>query len=383
MKILSKNQTIHLRLSCILVIVGVFLVGLYPYDFFPKNEVGWLKERNGIFIKERGIAYSSTMFKNGREPTFPNEEITIEVWLESRIKPKNYLAWIFSLVDRKGNEYVTLAQWSTNLYIVRGQITDPTLPDKRKRMVLSRLFSAGKRRFITVTSGRNGTAVYVNGILKKRDSNVSLNENIGQGPLRFLLGNSPRGDGQWMGNLHCLAIYDRSMGNDEVRSSYQNWIEFGTPSALTVDSQTAVYLFDEHMGSKVKNHGLHQYELIIPSIYRVVQRGFLETERLNIRQNLYNIDTILHFLGFIPVGFLLIALFRRTTRFSLAISIISTILVSVGLGFSIELLQVYLPSRDTQLLDLISNFFGTVAGLTAFGLLSYLRGKKPDNQNIL
>lgn len=372
-----KNYKTRLGLFCILIIIGVFLVGLWPYDFSPKNGVEWLKETNGINIKERGIVYSSNIFNDRREPTFRNDEITIEVWLESRIKPVNYLAWILSLVDRKGNEYFTLAQWSTNFYIVRERITDPTLPDSSKKLVLRKLLSAGKRRFITVSSSRNGTAVYIDGTLKKIDSNFIFIENIREGSVKFLLGNSPRGNGQWMGNVLGLAIYDRSMGKEEVLHNYQSWIAHGSPSDSIKESSTAIFLFDEHEGSRVKSHGLKQYDLIIPHAYRIIQRGILEPPQLHIRQNLYKIDTILHFLGFIPVSFFLCAFFCYSTRRSKVTSIISTIFISIGLGVSIELLQVYLPSRDSQSLDLICNFLGTMTGIVIFGALSYLRKKDP------
>jgi VanZ family protein len=377
---LIKNYKPRLGWFCILIIIGVFLVGIYPYDFFPKNGVEWLKETNGINIKERGIVYSSNIFNDRREPTFRNDEITIEVWLESRIEPVNNLAWILSLVDRKGNEYFTLAQWKTSYYIVRERITDPTLPDSRKKLVMRKLLSASNRRFITVSSSRNGTAVYIDGTLKIIDSNFIFIENIREGSVKFLLGNSPRGDGQWMGNVLGLAVYDRSMGNEEVLRNYRNWIEYGTPSELTKESSTAIFLFDEHEGRRAKNHGLQLYDLIIPHAYRVIQRGILEPPRLNIRQNLYNIDIILHFLGFIPVSFFLCAFFCYSTRFSKVTSIFSTILISIALGVSIELLQVYLPSRDSQSLDLICNFLGTMTGIAIFGALSYLRKKNLHEQ---
>jgi VanZ family protein len=379
-KILINNYKNHLGLFCILIIIGVFLVGLWPYDFFPKNGVEWLEETNGINIKERGIVYSSNIFNDRREPFFRNDEITIEVWLESRIKPMGYLAWILSLVDGTGNEYLTLAQWNTNLYIVRERITDPTLSDSTKKLGMRKLLSAGKRRFITVSSSKNGTAVYIDGTLKKIDSNFIFIDHIREGSVKFLLGNSPRGDGQWMGNVLGLAIYDRSMGKEEVQHNYQSWLAHGSPSDSIKESSTAIFLFDEHEGSRAKNHGLLQYDLIIPHAYRVIKRGILETPRLNLRQNLYKIDTILHFLGFIPVSFFLCAFFCYSNRRSMVTSIISTIFISIGLGVSIELLQVYLPSRDSQSLDLICNFLGTMTGIAIFGALSYFRKKNIHEQ---
>ncbi len=272
---------------------------------------------------------------------------------------------------------MTFAQWNRNLYIVRDRITDPTLPDPRKKIVIGKTLLTGKKRFITVSSSSHGTAVYIDGTLKKTDTDFTFLGNTPEGSRRFLLGNSPRGNGQWKGNLFALAMYDWKMGKEEVLRSYQSWIEHGTPLEYTKGSGAAVFLFDEHGGTRAKNRGFKQYDLIIPQVYRVIRRKLLEPPRHNIREDLSKIDTLLHFLGFIPVSFFLCAFFRYSTRFSKATSLFSAILISMGLGVTIEILQVYLPSRDSQSLDLLCNFLGTLTGVAIFGLSSYIVKKDP------
>jgi VanZ family protein len=44
----------------------------------------------------------------------------------------------------------------------------------------------------------------------------------------------------------------------------------------------------------------------------------------------------------------------------------ATILVGFGFSLVIELIQVYLPSRDSSLTDVICNTIGTIAGLILF-----------------
>lgn len=376
-KILIKNYKDHLGLLSILMVIGVFLIGLWPYDFFPANKAEWLKDTNGIRFNEISIAYSSDLFNDGGEAVFQSNEITIELWLEPTIKPMTYLAWIFSLVDRERNEYVTFAQWSRHLYIVRDRITDPTLPDPRKKIGIRNTLSTGKKRFITVSSNSHGTAVYIDGTLKKIDADFTFLDNASKGSGRLLLGNSPRGNGQWMGNLLGLAMYDRALGKEEVLRNYRSWIEHGTPPLYMKDSAAAIFMFDEQEGTRAENLGFQQYDLIMPQVYRVIQRGLLKPPRPNFLKDLSNIDSLLHFLGFIPISLFLCAFFRYSTRFSRATSLFSAILISMGLGVTIELLQVYLPSRDAQSLDLICNFLGTVTGVALFGLLSYIGKKDP------
>ena len=76
-------------------------------------------------------------------------------------------------------------------------------------------------------------------------------------------------------------------------------------------------------------------------------------------------DVMINILGFIPFGFLITALIRRRIT-SRSHSFIIVILLGSFLSLTIELIQVYLPNRYSQLMDVFTNTMGTVLGTILF-----------------
>src|SRR5207248_262794 len=77
---------------------------------------------------------------------------------------------------------------------------------------------------------------------------------------------------------------------------------------------------------------------------------------------LHRIDTLLNILGFIPLGFFLCAYLEDAKHYSRRNGFVGAIIFGVLTSLAIELLQVFLPSRDSSLLDVVNNVLGTIAG---------------------
>jgi glycopeptide antibiotics resistance protein len=83
-------------------------------------------------------------------------------------------------------------------------------------------------------------------------------------------------------------------------------------------------------------------------------------------------DVLTNLLGFIPFGFFLSAyLWMRKPRSIFRLLLISVIIAGC-ISLSIELIQVYLPTRSSQLTDILTNIFGAFLG----GILFYLYDRK-------
>jgi VanZ family protein len=74
------------------------------------------------------------------------------------------------------------------------------------------------------------------------------------------------------------------------------------------------------------------------------------------------VDIIANFLGYLPLGFLAMAAWRRSGPSAVAAVTLAGALFSCG----IEWAQLYLPTRDSNLWDLTFNTFGTLAGSVLF-----------------
>jgi len=101
--------------------------------------------------------------------------------------------------------------------------------------------------------------------------------------------------------------------------------------------------------------------LEIPRWYKVPRKALLKSPRREFAANWdYVSDVLRNIIGFIPLGLIVCAYFKCTLSQSRAI--VSTILVGAMLSFTIELLQFYVPPRNSGITDIITNTLGTAVG---------------------
>jgi glycopeptide antibiotics resistance protein len=94
-------------------------------------------------------------------------------------------------------------------------------------------------------------------------------------------------------------------------------------------------------------------------------------------------DILTNILGFIPFGFFFSAyLWMKKPRSNFRILLLS-IIIAGCISLSIELTQVYLPTRNSQLTDVIMNILGTVVGVVLFFKSSVNRGGKVVRGSLL
>jgi glycopeptide antibiotics resistance protein len=124
-----------------------------------------------------------------------------------------------------------------------------------------------------------------------------------------------------------------------------------------------LYLFNEGSGDIVRNQADSATDLIIPEHFFVLHEPFLERPWNEYFPGWsYWKDIGINIAGFIPLGFIFFA------YFSLVRSIEHPATVTIAFGFAvsltIEVLQAFLPTRNSGTTDLITNTFGTVLGVT-------------------
>ena len=77
-------------------------------------------------------------------------------------------------------------------------------------------------------------------------------------------------------------------------------------------------------------------------------------------------DVLTNILGFIPFGFSFSTYLRtRKPRSNLRLLLMSVIIAGC-ISLFIELIQVYLPTRNSQLMDVIMNILGAAIGIVIF-----------------
>jgi VanZ family protein len=151
----------------------------------------------------------------------------------------------------------------------------------------------------------------------------------------------------------------------EIFRHYLTWTKNGRPDITENERNIALYLFDEKTGSVIHDRAAAAVDLHIPETYAVVDKIALEPlwkessfSRSYWKNNLINV------VGFLPVGFVFYAYFRVARPIRKAM--LATLAVGTATSLTIEVLQAFLPTRDSGTTDLITNTFGTYLGVLCF-----------------
>jgi len=364
LKMMNKE---FLGLVILVIVIGFFLVGLWPFNFIPENQVQWLKDTNGISFYGNGMMYTPNHLNQGNSP-YQDDSITIEIWLQPRVKYNHFMADILSLYDDRKSEIFLIGQWEDSI-ILRHYLKKPDNNKQYKEVGLDNILIKDKTVFITITSGDSGTTIYVDGKTAKLSPQFKLiTDNSISGNL--IIGNSLTGKRYWTGELYGIALYNGVLLPDQILNNYLSWTKSGAPELSYEKVPLALYLFNEHSGTKVTNHSAPQ-DLIIPAILTILKKDVLTPPWESFRLNRSHVkDVLINFFGFIPFGFFFRAYLLKSVKIKREKIAILTVLTGGGISLIIELLQVNLPTRSSSLTDLILNTAGTAAGIILFNMTS-------------
>jgi hypothetical protein len=360
-----------LGIGCIAVLCGTLAAGLWPFHS-PANGVTWLKDRNGLRFGDYGTVMSSGAFNetNSRDP----QPCSMELWLQPA--GENGGA-ILSFYAPDNPIQLLLYQSHTDLVLRSGRNSSPGRPSVQ-RISVNDVFRQDRPVFVTITSATQGTAVYVNGALPvfvtitsaaagtaRYVSGTLPGTTRASQPIpctgRIVVGNSPRPRGAWSGQVQGLAIYASELSAPTVRRHYDTWTKVGKPDITERDGIAALYLFDERSGEVVHNHAGAGADLWIPRAYTVLEKGFLEPDWNDFSMSWgYWTNNLKNMAGFVPLGLCFCAYFAQIRK-NLRPGLI-TIVLGFTLSFTIEVLQGFIPPRDSGTTDLITNTLGTWIG---------------------
>jgi VanZ family protein len=341
-----------LPLLCLVLSLGLLFTGLWPFRFRPANNVHWIGGSPGLRFDKYGIV-------SGKEPLFaPGGPVdlalpfTIRMEVRPHEEPSGFLPRILSAYDGDGRELFFLGQWRSEL-ILR------ILKEVRYFHIWSRETGADGLqkdvvRSIVVRSDNNVLTLFVDGIPAKTMSGVDFSllsdERV---PAWMILGNSPTGENPWNGDFLSLSFYPKALSPRDIESS-------GTPPVLR-------YGFSEGSGAVCRGGPDSRYDLALPSIFQAPRKGILVPpwREQKFHQSFWK-DVFVNILGFIPFGFAVYAWTRKNGERKGAVAMGTTLLLGAGISLFIELLQVYLPTRDSSLTDVMNNVLGTYIGARLF-----------------
>jgi hypothetical protein len=357
-----------LWMICLVILLILLVAGLWPFNFYARNNVTWLKSQNGVHFYGQGIIVGADIRNQGQMAPFSEKSITLEIWLRPLLDPSN-LPYILTLSDGKSPELFLVGQWKSHL-VIRSRAEDSVARprDKPYREIgLQNGLLKNQDTFITITSGNRGTVIYLNGKAIRSYSNYNMLADVSDRPIRFVLGNSSTGESFWIGHLMGFAVYNRVLSAAQVLKSHQNWTGDTPPFVPVGEGCLGMYLFNERKGATIHSETDSNDALVIPEVFTPVQRRYLASFRQGFRWNFsYVQDVVINVIGFIPFGFFLSALLLRTARQGRVLTCVAIVIAGVGISLAIEVSQAYLPTRDSSLTDVAMNAVGTVLGVLMY-----------------
>jgi len=352
------SRAMLLRAVCVCVLTGILVAGLYPFHA-PRNNVTWVSDGNGLLFGKHGSIVSASPLQ--AHPTTGNNSCSLEIWLQPRWVQGMILGFYWP--ERRVTPF-SIRQFQEGLVFENNSPGDSREP----AIYVADVFHGPKPAWVTITSGETGFAVYVDGTLVRKDPNFAVRSRDLTG--EFVIGGSPTAPYNWSGLVKGLSIYDRELSAAEVSQNFRDRnFRDGTKDAhaesVPIGVAIARYLFDEGRGSIVHNAVDPATDLLIPKRFFVLHPQFLERPWDEFHwSRSYLKDLIVNVVGFIPLGFFFYAYFSlvRNSEHSAELT--------VGLGFAvsltIEVLQAFLPTRDSGMTDLLTNTLGTALGVLAF-----------------
>lgn len=359
----------HLLAALFVIVVSMLTACLWPFDFSPRNQVEWLKGENGLRFSSSTSMISSLEAFPPLSAISSDGTVTVEMAVRPTSLTSRYAPHILTLCPDQVPPSLVIGAWKDELIVRLGRL-DATGPKKYREIGARKVFKAGETIFITIVTGIQGTAIYLDGRLSKEATAASITydtPSLG----RILIGIAPTGGGQWHGDLLGLTIYNRALSAAEVQESLSARLLREVPSPIMRDIIIARYDFTEDSRNRVRNVAGPKYNLVIPATFRPLQRTFLALPAGmdHLAFSAFQ-DISLNIIGFVPVGF--VAMWTVSSLTIASYRILSQAVVCAGslLSLCIELVQAFLPTRTSSLTDLCTNTMGTAIGVAAFFILT-------------
>jgi VanZ family protein len=340
------------------LIFGMCLACLWPFHA-PRNTASWIAGGHGVAFGDHGVLLA-------RRPLGPANQdpdgsgCTLDLWLEP--DQADTRGAILSIYTPANPRLLTIEQYHDGLAVRSAEPGDPVRTGGAQ-LYTDRVFVRGKAVLVTITSGGNGSEVFVNGIFRSANPGFRICNKLFSGKL--VAGAAAATDYRWGGRLTGLAVFSRTLSPREILEDYERSSSRNRP-LFEERGLAALYLFEEGAGTRVRDK-VSGNDLYMPDRYLVVADVFLSPPSLE-----DHLDIIANIIGFIPLGFTLcgyLTFYRRKGT-----GIVATIFICGIFSLLIESLQWFLPTRDSDMTDVITNTFGGATGALLYGIFRRIRG---------
>ena len=317
--------------------------------------MAWLENENGVRFGRDGTIWSTGTFPKSNAQGEPS--CSLEIWLQPDNVSASGTVLAFYTPE---NPLQFLLQQYRGLLIVSRQMRESR--NQAQIIGTDGVFATTEPVFVSLTSGLENTAMYVDGKLARSFPKVRIGDGCAG---ELVTGTSPVGESSWSGQLKGLALYQQELTPTEVLLHYQTWTTHGQPDFSGDEHAIAVYLFNERTGNTVHNDLAGRIDLYIPNRFSLLHQRLLNPFWNEFKPSAsYWDDILVNIVGFIPLGFFFCAYWSSARPIKRPA--LTTVALGLAVSLTIEILQSYLPTRNSGTTDLITNTFGTFLGVRLY-----------------
>jgi hypothetical protein len=342
------------------VFVVTLFFGLRPKRYHFSNDVTWLTKPPGIRFNGYGIAYTEPIKELSKAGAINANGFSIEIAMKPESYHGNGFSFLFLIHNGEDGKQLVIGQYRSSLIVMNGDDYDHKRKTKRISVKLAEDLSIPQ--FVTITTGKDGTRIYLDGRLMRKHKDLTLKIPEGEN-ARLLLGNSVYGRHNWQGDVLGLAIYRHPLSEQDVRTHFKHWFKEGCFLFAKKYKPDMLYVFDEKNEEKVMDRAGGNIDFHIPSKMKILNKRTLSSpwSRLTFNTEFFE-DVMINLMGFIPLGFFLNATFAKAGGSFERHGILITIVFCFFVSLFIEILQAWIPSRSSDVLDLVLNTLGGLFG---------------------
>ena len=338
---------------------GILFAGLNVQGWESRNDVEWVTDGTGLEFGEHGLAYTDTF--TTQDPDDQTERgFTIEIALRPSEEADRGFRFIAVVHGGDDSSQLLIAQWRQTIIVMNGDDYDY----RRRSPRLTADISKGVApRFLAVKSDARGSAVYLDGESVASRPDLALRLPTDSGPGRLVLGNSVYGNRPWSGRIAGFALHRTALDRGTLDDHLESW-RLGNGFAGDSRAAAAIaYPLSEGTGRIAVDRSPRGVDLHFPREQTFIEPKLFDS---SIDAGSNRRDIGLNLFGFIPFGFLMVALLANGTQPNRLSTLATALAIGFALSASIELVQAWIPSRTSSLLDLLLNVAGTGVGGGAF-----------------
>lgn len=353
----GKNQQASIL---ILLLLMTLFFGLRPNGFRFVNQVKHIEKSNCVEFSNIGIMYS--------EKTMEEIGITDSMTIVFSLRPsktERQLSKIVTFINEESHELLAIEQWTdcvlATLYQPDGKRATKAGIQALSKDSVKKVFFTINRREMNLAAG-------------KQSQRVKFSENtipVGYfSNAQMTIGLSTTGGNPFRGEIHGLTLFSRIPDLDSVFMDKKLPLNFANIKPAALFDLSGI-----HKGRvcDLTENRCHLRAPLFLKIFKYKIFQPLNGQFLNHRSFMW--DTLINFFGFMPLGIAAYLFFfakSKKTAASLAFALVLAFLTS----FFIETTQIFIPTRESQISDLLLNVSGAGAGV----LFLFFAGRKLNHR---